>query len=184
MVISNCEITKQDSKVLKDCVMTNTSSLYKEYGSYHTGMDIAGDNVYSMYDGTVVSAGRSGSKYSVIIQTGSSVCMCYKNLTSKPSVNLGDNVSSGDLIGHVNGYVHVEALTKQKSLWAVRVGTNTWYKYDVSAVIYGGISQLEDSDQAIQFSSLDIAELSNYPSGTDDTVSGESQYILSNNRGD
>lgn len=184
MVISNCEITKQNSEVLKDCVMLKTSSLYKEYGGYHTGMDIAGSDVYSLYDGTVVSVGRSGSRYSVIVQTGSSFCMCYANIISIPLVRKGQTVSAGDHLGKVRGYVHIEALSKTESLWPVRIGKEDWYKYDVSAVIYGGYIQTQNDQDLVLFSSMNIAEISDYPGGVTDTLTDASDYILSNNGGD
>ena len=71
MVILNCRITKQDSTVLKDCVMSEFNPLYLHYRGFHTGVDLEGVFVYSLYDGTVVHVGSSESGRSVIIQTGS-----------------------------------------------------------------------------------------------------------------
>lgn len=182
MVILNCRITKQDSTVLKDCVMSKSNPLYLHYKGFHTGVDLEGVFVHSLYDGTVVHVGSSESGRSVIIQTGSSFCMCYKHLESC-NVSVGNSVSQGDQIGQTDAYVHVECLEHKYSAWPVRIGRDTWYKQDVSKYIFGaGICQ-----DSTKFDSLGISELFDYPSGRTEDIHNLSEsvnYTLYRNRGD
>lgn len=183
MIIQNCKITGADSKVIKDCVMSKDSELYRLYRGYHTGIDLSGSSVFSMYDGVVVQIGNSTKGRSVIVRTGSSFCVVYSNLSEVSDIQAGQDITSGYRIGSVKSHVHVEYLTLSESIWPVRIGRTTWYKNDVSCLIYGSplVSNVENSRL---FSSLNINEMSDYPSGIDTEVSQESDYILSNNRGD
>ena len=182
MVIPNCGITHQDSEVLKQCVMSQRDPLYKIYNEYHTGVDLSASNVFSLYDGTIVSIGSTSQGHSVIIQTGVSLCICYKYLQVPKELMEGDTVSAGQQLGTVDKYVHVELLTKTKSNWPVRIGRDTWYKNDITSLI-------EDSKSAsyvaqpIYFSDMGIFETSDYPNGRTDIIDDTSRYILTDNKG-
>lgn len=179
MVIPNCGITGQDSKVLKDCVMSKNSVFYTIYKGYHTGVDLEATQVYSLYDGVVVKIGKNNLGCSVIVQTGSSFCISYGNLKDV-SLREGQSISSGDVLGSVDKKVHVEYYTTKQSSWPVRVGTRTWYKNDTSEILYTKKTEMTSS----QFSSLNIHEMSDYPGGVTDELNDEADYILSDNKGE
>ena len=178
MVIPNCGVTQQSSEILKECVLSKSNPLYKEYGGYHTGVDISGSNIYSLYDGTIALIGDDAKGHSVIIQTGSSLCICYRNLHTLSDIRAGMTISAGTYIGAVQHYVHVEALTQAKSLWPVRIGVSTWYKQDIMNYL---TSYTPSNYDAIKFDLLGIKELSTYPSGDYDKIEGVTAYTLSNN---
>lgn len=182
MFISNCEITGQTSKVLKECVMSDKHSLYKEYGGYHTGVDIEGSSVFNLFDGVVVWVGKNTQTYSVIVQTGDTFCMVYSNLTTADVIK-GESINKGRKLGDVYKYVHVEKLSNDTSKWPVRVGQRTWYKADVTGMLYGGYTSLVELPQ---FDELHIGEMSDYFSGEveDGNINPTTAYFLSNNGGD
>jgi len=169
MVISNCVITKQTSQVIEGCT-TNQS---------HIGIDISGDSIYTAYDGTVVVANQGHLGHSVIIQTGMSFCVVYGHLASM-NVHAGQYVAAGELIGVADRYVHLELLRLTQSAWPVRIGATTWYKADPSNIFTDTLSAANEHS----FDTLNIREISNYPSGKTVEVSGYSKFILSNNKGE
>lgn len=180
-VISNCEITKQDSEILKECVMSSDNKLYSEYKGYHTGIDLSATKVYSLFDGLVVWIGNVTKGHSVIIRTGESFCMSYMYILSLPSnIQKGRAVSKGQYLGDVYKYVHVEKLGQTKSKWPVRLGVETWYKEDPTSMLYGGYNTTATQHK---FSDMKIGLTSTYPSGDPNlnVQSEESLYILSNN---
>lgn len=172
MVIPNCGITKQNSEVLESCTQ------YKAGNRYHIAYDIIGNNIYTLYDGTVVISNTGHIGQSVIVQTGMSFCIVYANL-KYTTVNPGDYVSKGQQIGVANRYVHVEFLTKEPSDWVVRVAGINWYKQDPSVLFTSSLSTANNA----QFDTLGIIELSDYPSGDYDKVNAHIDFILSNNEG-
>lgn len=180
MVISNCEITKQDSKVLKDCVLDKSSELYRVYKEFHTGVDIEGSDIYSAYDGTVVLIGEDNVGQSVIIQTGSSFCICYKELDAV-FVRAGDQLSQGTRIGHVKKYVHIELLQHKTNNWPVRIGSATWYKVDPQPIFDRTLNYANDTS----FWRLGIKEIPYYDTIPQNKLTdGEILYILTDNKGD
>lgn len=138
MIITNCAITMQDSEILKPCVMDKNSEDYKKLGKFHTGLDISATNVFTAYKGRVVYIGSENSGRTVVVQTGSSFCVCYKQLKSV-TVNMNDMLDKEFFIGSVDKYVHVEVYLKDVSNWPVRLGQETWYKADANLLIYGGL---------------------------------------------
>lgn len=183
MVIPNCGITHQDSEVLKQCVMSDKDPLFKIYGEYHTGVDLSARNIFSLYDGTVVSIGDSSKGHSVIIQTGMSFCISYRWLTITSSISAGETVCAGQEIGRVDKYIHVEVLTKSQSKWPVRIGRVQWYKTDPMNVIQGN-TYIESEAGAQYYSEMNIIEIPEYvDENPDNIISRESLYILSNNKG-
>lgn len=171
-------ITKQNSEILKQCVMSKSDPLYREYGGYHTGVDITGDSVYALYSGTIVLVNEDTSGMCVILHVDSEFCLSYKHIDTV-TVHSGDEVSQGDKIGDVTKYVHVELLTYEPSIWPVRIGSETWYKHDITQLLSSGYMR----SNAPQFSSMRIVELSDYPSGSADVISDYSRFVLSNNKG-
>lgn len=143
MIILNCGITMQDSEVLKPCVMDKNSDEFKRTGEFHTGLDIVAENTNSVYRGRVVYIGNEDSGRTVVIQTGSSFCVCYKRLKTV-NVTLNDLIEERCFIGIADKYVHVEVYLKDKSDWPVRIGYETWYKADANLLIQGGLQSLAD----------------------------------------
>lgn len=141
MIITNCGITMQDSELLKPCVMSKDDEDYKKLGKFHTGLDIAAMNVFTMYRGRVVYIGSEQSGRTVVVQTGSSFCVCYKRLQTV-NVQLNDLLEATCYVGSVDKYVHVEVYLKDISTWPVRLGQETWYKADANLLIYGGLQTL------------------------------------------
>lgn len=155
MIILNCGITLEDSELLKDCVMDENSEAFKRTKQYHTGLDIKANNVFAVYRGRVVYIGEEDSGRTVVIQTGSSFCVCYKRLLSV-NVTLNDLLEPTYFIGIVDKYVHVEVYSKIRSKWAVRVGSETWYKADANLLINGGLQTY--ADYAYKQNYLDFSE--------------------------
>lgn len=176
MVISNCEITKQNSEILRPCVMDTQSSAYKSTKQFHTGVDLTGHQIFSAYSGTVVLTGRDELGQCVIVQTGSSFCISYRHL-SNTCIQMGADVTEGQLLGQADRYVHVELLQRVESDWPVRISTETWYKRDPEPILN---KTLRETDIAL-FDDMGIVELSDYPSGTCTVDDGQIKFILSNN---
>lgn len=178
MVISNCEITKQDSQVLKPCVMSTNDEEYKVTGQFHTGIDLSGNDIYSVYSGTVVYTGEDESGKCVVVQTGSSFCITYKHLDTV-DVRMGQNINGGGRLGACLKYVHVELLQKTNSFWPVRIGSDTWYKQNPEPIFERSL----DVANIAQFENMGITEIEpKYPLNT--VNDGEINYILSNNKGE
>lgn len=154
MVVLNCGITKTDAKVLKQCVMDESDPLFREYGGYHTGIDLECKEVYSQFDGLVVWVGSSNGLYSIFIQTGSSICIAYSNI-KLVQVRINSRVTAGTKIGTVDKFVTVKLLTRQGSLWPCTVGADRWYVHPTDAVLYAGYVAV---NSLIQFSSMNIIE--------------------------
>ncbi|MDI3269147.1 MAG: M23 family metallopeptidase [Bacillota bacterium] len=86
-----------------------TSSFGPRWGSFHSGIDIgvqAGTPVYAADSGYVRAAGSSGAYgLRIIIDHGSGYSTLYAHL-SKITVNVGQKVTRGDLIGHTGRTGH------------------------------------------------------------------------------
>ena len=159
MIIPNCGITNTDAVVTKECIMSKDSDGYKKTKQYHTGIDIEADAIYSLYDGIIVMIGSDGRGSTVIIRTGSSFCVSYSNILNTASIALGEDIHSGDTIGTVKKYVHVEYLTHTESNWPVRIGQDTWYKTNTDGlftVLDNATSNLTKQDM---FSYVDVVEI-------------------------
>lgn len=180
MVISNCEITKQDSQVLRECVLDKNSAAYKATHEFHTGTDLQATSVYSAYDGTVVSVGEDSSGQSVIIQTGVSFCVCYKHLMNV-NVQPGYQLAAGYHIGDVSKWVHVELLTHDTNDWPVRIGAEDWFKQDTEPLLNHSLVCQNDDN----FFFMGVQETPAFENIPYNKVSdGEIEYILTNNKGD
>lgn len=171
MIISNCGITLSDAEVLKPCVMSKTDPNYKKLGGFHTGLDIKAENIFTIYQGRIVYVGKESSGYVVFIQTGDSFCIGYKHLLGV-SVNLNDLLEPTYTVGYADKYVHVEVYTREKSIFPVRVGNDTFYKQDANLLFNGGLNT--DDMYAYQ---------QNYTDDINMTISDITNSILSNNEG-
>ena len=143
MIIPNCAITMNDAELLKPCVMSKSNPEFKILKKFHTGIDVKANNVFAVYRGRIAYIGYENSGRTVVIQTGSSFCVCYKRLKTV-TVSLNDIVEKWYLIGSVDKYVHAEVYTKDISDWPVRIGTEDWYKADATSLIDGGLQDLAD----------------------------------------
>lgn len=178
MVISNCEITKQDSTILRSCVMDKNSIEYKQTKQFHTGVDLTGDKIYAAYGGTVVFIGEDEHGRCVIIQTGSSFCASYSNLDAI-DVRAGQVISEGSFVGTCKKYVHVELLQQTSSLWPVRVGVATWYKQDPKPLLAHTLS----TANVANVSNMNVTVLSGQiiDAKPSDELTPEFEFMLSDN---
>jgi len=141
MKIVNCPITGQTSEVLKFHVDSNKDPLYTSYRGYHTGVDLSGSKVYSLFPGVVVHTNKDEYKYSCIISFDSCNYFMYSNLKSL-NVKRGDVVDTSQLIGECDKFVHVDYLTLEQTKWPVRIGQVTFYKHDPLKYISEGYGDL------------------------------------------
>lgn len=156
-VIPNCGITDSDAKVLKEEVLSKDDPRYEEYGGYHTGLDIEAKDVHNLLHGVVAMVGQDDSGYSVVVRTGSSVCMKYSGLDSV-DVHPGQEIDLGHQLGDVESSVHVEKLTQDPSMWSVRVGYDTWYKSEMGTVIEDEYVY-QEINRSDLWSSVDVLEI-------------------------
>lgn len=134
--IRNCVITQQTSKILKPFIDSEDEEEYKQYKEYHTGVDIECNGyVSSISFGEVIFIGHTGNTYNVVIQDEDGSGYNYAHLSSQPEVELYDEVSSGQLIGTANKYVHFEYLYKVPNEFPLRVGDITLYRYDPEFIL-------------------------------------------------
>lgn len=171
MVVLNCRITNTDAQVIKKCVLSDESQLYKTYGGYHTGVDLRATSIYSQFDGLVIWIGHVDTFYNIVVQSGSSTCLNYAHV-SECSVTKGQSVNAGTKLGTCAKYVHVELLTVDQSNFPFRVGGVTWYKHDVTPMLYYGYDSLGTLNQ---FSNMHITETSEETADLDPTVGGSTQ---------
>ena len=143
MIITNCAITMCDSELLRQCVMSKDNPEFKKTGQFHTGLDIVASNLFTVYRGRIVFIGNEDSGRTVVVQTGSSFCVCYKRL-KQVTVNLNDLVEKWTLVGVADKYVHVEVYTKDYSDFPVRIGNDNWYKADANMILDGSLQSLAD----------------------------------------
>lgn len=177
--IPDCPITGTSAKIIKQCVMSSSSALYKSSKGYHTGVDIeCSGTVYSLTYGSVIQCDREPAGYTVTIQYDATRCFQYKYLNST-AVKLNDQVDSGTKIGEVNNQVHFEYLSPTKSLWPVRIGARTYYKNDPMDILINGFAE-SASDYRNKLQSIstvwDLSQPTEFPSGY-------AMEELSNNRG-
>lgn len=130
-IVENCKITKSDSAILRHWMTGATN---------HTGVDIAGSEIYSMCDGVVVQVGTgSDNKYAVTVQYDVHRCVRYLNLLTA-SVVPGQLIKLGDSIGKADKFVHFEYIitaSLTNPVFPVRIGTVTYYKYNPIELVQG-----------------------------------------------
>lgn len=158
MLITNFGVTMGDSEVLKPCVLSKSDPNFKKLGKFHTGLDLTASNVLNIYRGRVVYIGNENSGRTVVVQTGSSFCICYKRLVNV-YVKLNDIIETKCLVGSVDKYVHLEVYLKDKSDWIVRVGPETWYKADANLALNGGLQSLYDYAFTQEYNFTEVVEV-------------------------
>lgn len=130
-------LTKSATNMLAPYIDNENHSWYKQYGGYHTGVDIEGLEIYSYQSGVVTQIGTiDNALYAVVIQYTASTSFRYANMSSL-FVKQGDVISQGQLIGIAKKFVHFEYLTSDKgaSEWSVRVGSVTYFKQNPELII-------------------------------------------------
>lgn len=142
MIIANCAITLTDAEVLKPCVMSKSDPEFSKLKVFHTGLDISADKVFSLYKSRVAYIGSESSGRTIVLQTGSSFCICYKRMKDI-QVELNDILDSMYFVGTVDKYVHVEVYLLEKSNFPVKIGNTTWYKANANLAINGGLSTMD-----------------------------------------
>lgn len=133
MIIKNCIITKQDSKIIRDWKVSNRE--------IHSGIDILGNKVYAPFHGVVIDClYNPKEKNVIIIQYSSTICTRLANLASV-SVRRGSVVVVGDEIGTCDKFVHVEYLVSQKPNnippMSVRIENLSYYKINPIDFVLG-----------------------------------------------
>lgn len=125
MIWRNCPITKTTSTV---------SKLFSIKGdNIHTGYDIITKNVYSACNGVVIFIGKEG-KYNVCVQYSPEIVLNYSNLDTL-DVRPNQILNKGDTIGACSKHVHFEYLTKDSSIYCVRIGSQSYYANDPSVML-------------------------------------------------
>ena len=139
MIIANCAITLTDAELLKPCVMSKSDPEFAKLKVFHTGLDISADKVFSVYKCRVAYIGSESSGRTIVLQTGSSFCICYKRM-KELQVSLNDILDPTYFVGTVDKYVHMEVYLKEKSQFPVSIGNDVWYKADANLALNGGLS--------------------------------------------
>ena len=132
-------IGEADSIVQLPFISSDKHPLYKKHG-YHTGIDLTASDVHSYASGVVISIGRSEDIYAVTVQYDSRISLRYLHLKSV-CVYIGDILYPNMKIGTADQYVHFEyvSVSKDNSIWPVRIGTMTYYKQDPELVLNGSV---------------------------------------------
>ena len=136
-IIVNCPITHKDSEVLKDWIDDSKSKEYRQNRGYHTGVDIAADDIYSICAGVCTYVGKSSEERNiVIVQYDHDVSFRYCNLHAV-AVRKGQIIEPKMKLGVAHRWVHFEVITTSFSDWCVRVGGRDYYKQNPSAYARG-----------------------------------------------
>lgn len=175
--ITNCAITQSNGQILNSYKSRSPYGPNVLQGKLCDGTRISGEHVFSAYSGSVVLLQKVSQYYTVIIQTTSSFCIMYSNLVELDNIELNQFVSQGQYIGQCRDSVFVEYLTRSKSPWPVRVGSQTWYKSDPESALSGEVSM------TVKFNGPDVIELPDYPSGRDDVMDDSLMGELTDNTG-
>lgn len=158
--LSYSPLTQSATNILVPYIDDEKDSWYKQYGGYHTGVDVEGLETYSYQSGVVTQIGKMDTNlYAIVIQYTASTSLRYANMSSL-CVKQGDVISQGQLIGIAKKFVHFEYLTKDKgtSMWPVRVGSMTYFKHDPE-LLFDGTVQLNAND----WSKIQVADTTSIP---------------------
>ena len=131
----------------------------------HSGIDLAGQEIYSVCQGVVIDISKHQDyhcniTYCVTIQVTESQCIRYGHL-SIVTVDSNQVVSRYDEIGVCSKYVHLEYLTRNMpdSIWPVRIGDVEYYKHDPTVLVDGS---LKFEDQSYYDVNKDIEIVTNH----------------------
>lgn len=148
--IPSCSITQKDSNILKYFVDNQEDPRYKEYGGFHTGVDIECKEVYAPCSCVVTYIGNNTDERNVVIvQYDSHTSFRFCNLLDV-RVGVGP-IEVGTLIGIANTFVHFELLTREESRWVVRVGGQTHYKHDPYEYAVGNVTFENWAQQLVEY---------------------------------
>lgn len=150
-----CIVTDDESEIQKPFVSAKTDKQFKKYG-IHTGIDLKGENVYSISEGTVK---RVTSK-SLFVYDGNCGFL-YDNL-SNIFVDEGEELDYGDILGEIKDYVHFEYMTKQGGSLPFRHGNLTLFRQDPIGILEEGYMTDEQADIADTYNELSLAEEDEY----------------------
>lgn len=150
-----CIVTDNESEIQKPFVSDKSDKQFKKYG-VHTGIDLKGENVYSISEGTVK---RVTSK-SVFVYDGNCGFL-YDNL-SDIFVEEGEELDYGDLLGQITDYVHFEYMTKQGGKLPFRHGNLTLFRQDPIGILEEGYMTAEQVDLADTHNEISLAEDDEY----------------------
>lgn len=142
-MIKDCTITGGTTVILKYYVDDKKDTRYKQYGGYHSGVDLKTSQVYSLFPGQVIFVGNYLGKYSVTVRYNLSNCFRFDNLVSS-SVSAGDYIDVGTNLGYCDEYVHVEYINLVQSMWCVRLCGVDYYKHDPLNIILDGYDDFDD----------------------------------------
>lgn len=110
MLIKDCPITHQDSKVIESFQSTDKINVKGVYG-----ITITGSEIYSICDGNVIDVRQDiDSTWSVSVQYDFSNIFRYRKL-SDYHVKLEEHVKLGQLVGICEKRVHFEHLNRVPS---------------------------------------------------------------------
>ena len=76
MIIVNCPITNTNSEIMTPFVDSETDRYYKENQSYHTGVDIVCNKVYSVLSGVVIQACLFDDHKRIVVQYNREYAVC------------------------------------------------------------------------------------------------------------
>ena len=161
VVYTDCLITHQDSKVLKNYILDESQE-------FHTGIDLEADMVYTPCFGVVIQSCLVDDHQSVIVQYSGNISVRFTHLQDS-YVRVGELVEFDQLIGKADKYVHFEYLTSEETEPGFRVYVAqglALFKHDPRLIL----------DKNIIFDHY-VAKLQNVE------VFGETYDELSNNRG-
>lgn len=161
-ILYNCRVTRADSEVLQFWVGDKDNDEFKRTHRYHTGVDIAGTDAYSIVPGKVIQVSKENNTYCVTVQYESNSCVRYKNLQCV-EVDINQTVEVGTLLGKAIRSIHVELLRSIQSMWPVRIGGRTYYKHDPYELIVQGYQDTTEyfisSEQLGELKDTELAEL-------------------------
>ena len=97
--LSYSPLTKSATNIIAPFIDTESHSWYKQYGGYHSGVDIEGLEIYAYQSGVVTMISKmSDNLYAVIIQYTANVSLRYANMSSV-CVKQNDVIRQGQLFG-------------------------------------------------------------------------------------
>ena len=172
MIIVNCPITNTNSEIMTPFVDSETDRYYKENQSYHTGVDIVCNKVYSVLSGVVIQVCLFDDHKRIVVQYNREYAVCYANM-NEIFWEVGQSVQAGSEIGVADGFVHFELwlTTKGNSLWRTYVNNIAFYKHDPTEIatgetVFAQIIQYDTDDQYAIYgdgSTEEITDIHNLP---------------------
>lgn len=128
--IKHSLLTRSTTTVVsKPYVDSVKSAWYDACKGFHTGVSIQAKQLYTALQGTIIGINRE-KHITVTIQYDANHVMSYGNLITT-ELKLNQAVSQGVYIGDVDREALVEYWVRsRRSNFAVRFGTETYYKID------------------------------------------------------